>query len=169
MKNKSEVSQIFQNFNAMIQTQFNTKIQVLKIDNAKEYFKDSLSLYLLHYGILYISSGVDTPQQNEVAKCKNRHLLEVAHCLLFLSYVPNFFWGEVVLTVAYLINRMPSRVLGFHCPTKVLLNFFHTPRLFQQIYHKKYLVAQHMSMFTLNTGPKLIPDLSSVYFSLFST
>ena len=53
----------------------------------------------------------------------------MARCLLFSSHVPNFFWGEVVLTVAYLINRMPSRVLGFHCPTKVLLNFFPHTRI----------------------------------------
>lgn len=129
MKNKSEVSQIFQNFNTMIQTQFNTKIQVLKTDNAKEYFKDSLSSYLLHQSILHISSCVDTPQQNGVAERKNRHLLEVARCLLFSSHVPNFFWGEAVLTAAYLINRMPSRVLGFHCPRKVLLNFFPHTRI----------------------------------------
>lgn len=39
MKEKTKVGQIFQNFNTMIQTQFQTKIQALKTDKAKEYLK----------------------------------------------------------------------------------------------------------------------------------
>ena len=70
MKEKSEVSQIFQNFNSMIQTQFQTKIEVLKTDNAKEYFKSILGSYLLSHGIVHVSSYVDTPQQNSVAERK---------------------------------------------------------------------------------------------------
>jgi hypothetical protein len=35
--------------------------------------------------------------------------------------VPKHFWGEAVLTAAFLINRMPSSVLQFHTPIKVLL------------------------------------------------
>ncbi|RVX07367.1 Retrovirus-related Pol polyprotein from transposon TNT 1-94 [Vitis vinifera] len=84
----------FQTFNLMVQNQFNSKIQVLKSDNAKEYFTSSLSTYLQNHGIIHISSCVDTPQQNGVAECKNRHLLEVARCLMFSSNVPNYFWGE---------------------------------------------------------------------------
>ena len=38
MKEKSEVGQIFQTFHKMIQNQFQTKIQVLKTDNGKEFF-----------------------------------------------------------------------------------------------------------------------------------
>ncbi|RVW60936.1 Retrovirus-related Pol polyprotein from transposon RE1 [Vitis vinifera] len=76
MKEKSEVGHIFQTFNLMVQNQFNSKIQVLKSDNAKEYFTSSLSTYLQNHGIIHISSCVDTPQQNGVAERKNRHLLE---------------------------------------------------------------------------------------------
>ena len=45
MKEKSEVGTLFQHFNSMIQTQFETKIQVLKTDNAKEYFNTVLAKY----------------------------------------------------------------------------------------------------------------------------
>ncbi|RVX08140.1 Retrovirus-related Pol polyprotein from transposon TNT 1-94 [Vitis vinifera] len=93
MKEKSEVGHIFQTFNLMVQNQFNSKIQVLKLDNAKEYFTSSLSTYLQNHDIIHISSCVDTPQQNGVAERKNRHLLEVARCLMFSSNVPNYFWG----------------------------------------------------------------------------
>lgn len=47
MKEKAEVGQTIKNFNTMIQTQFQTKIQALKTDNAKEYFEYVLGDYLL--------------------------------------------------------------------------------------------------------------------------
>lgn len=55
-----------------------TKIQVLKTDNAKEYFRNSLGAYLMSQGIAHVSSCVDPPRQKGVAERKNRHLLEVA-------------------------------------------------------------------------------------------
>ena len=124
MKEKSEMGQIFLDFNAMIQTQFQTKIQVLKTDNAKEFYHSVLSDYLLKQGIVHLSSCVDTPQQNEIAERKNRHLLEVARSIMFATHVPKHFWGEAVLTAAYLINRMPSRVLKFLTPCQTVLQSF---------------------------------------------
>ena len=61
MKSKSEVSEIFKNFHSMIQTQFLTKIQILKTDNAKDFFNSILDPYLTQQGILHLSSCVDTP------------------------------------------------------------------------------------------------------------
>ena len=91
MKEKTEVGQIFQNFNSMIQTQFQTKIWVLKTDNAKEYFTTILGDFLLSQGIVHVSSCIDTRQQNGVAKRKNRRLLEVARSLMFSTNVPKYF------------------------------------------------------------------------------
>ena len=94
MKEKSEAGQIFKNFNTMIQTQFQTKIQLLKIDNRKEYFASILGDYLLSQGIVHQNSCVDTLQKNKVAKRKNRHLVEVARSLSFTTHVPKFFLGK---------------------------------------------------------------------------
>jgi len=109
-------SKIFQNFNSMIQTQFQTKIQLLKTDNAKEYFNSVLGTYYLSQDIIHISSCVDTSQQNRVAQRKNTHLLEVALFLMFSINVPKHFWREVVFNVVYLINIMPFRINSFHTP-----------------------------------------------------
>ena len=44
----------------MIKTQFQTQIQVLQIDNGKEYFNSILRNYLLTNGIIHQSSCFDT-------------------------------------------------------------------------------------------------------------
>ena len=91
MKEKSEANQIFKTFNTMIQTQFQAKIQILKSDNAKEYFNSILNDYLLSHGIVHQSSYVNTPQENGIAERKNWQLLDVARSLMFSTHVPKFF------------------------------------------------------------------------------
>lgn len=61
----------------MIQTQFNTSIQILRIDNGREYFSETLGHFLQEKGIIHHSSCVDTPKQNGLVESKNRNLLEV--------------------------------------------------------------------------------------------
>eukprot|EP00261_Vitis_vinifera_P034034 XP_019075277.1 PREDICTED: uncharacterized protein LOC100267868 isoform X5 [Vitis vinifera] len=94
LTDKTEVRSVFLNFHSMIQTQFQTKIQILRTDNGTEYFNHSLSTYLEENGIIHQSSCVNTPQQNGVAERKNRHILEVARALLFTSHMPSQFWGD---------------------------------------------------------------------------
>ncbi|KAL6328004.1 hypothetical protein AAG906_031348 [Vitis piasezkii] len=89
--------------------------------------------FLAQEGIVHLSSCVDTPQQNGIAERKNRHLLEVARSLMFSMNVPKLFWGQAVLTAAYLINRMPSRVLKFQTPCQILLKSFPTTRLISTV------------------------------------
>ena len=91
MKDKTEAKDIFKNFHNMIKTQFQTQIQILRSDNGTEYFNSVLGSYLRENGIIHQSSCRDTLQQNGIAECKNRHLLEVARSLLFNSNVPKKF------------------------------------------------------------------------------
>ncbi|GMI79954.1 hypothetical protein HRI_001664700 [Hibiscus trionum] len=124
LKEKSEVSQVFEQFYSMVETQFETKIQIFKSDNGGEFFTKSLGEFFIDKGIVHISSCVDTPQQNGIAERKNRHLLEVTRALMLSNNVPHYLWGEALLTSTYLINRMPSKVLNFQTPRDVFLSFF---------------------------------------------
>lgn len=56
MKNKSEPIQIFKNFHTMIQNQFQTTIQIVKTDNASEFFNQSLNSFFQSHGIVQQSS-----------------------------------------------------------------------------------------------------------------
>lgn len=69
---------------------------------------------------MHQTSYVNTPQQNGAAERKNRDLLEKTQAIMIQMNVPKSFWSYEVLTAAYLINRLPSRVLDFKFPLEVL-------------------------------------------------
>ncbi|XP_074578534.1 uncharacterized protein LOC141835014 [Curcuma longa] len=50
-----------------------------------------------------------TPQQNGVAERKNRTLKEMMNALLLSSGLPEYMWGEAVLTANYLLNKVPRK------------------------------------------------------------
>ncbi|GJS16619.1 putative ribonuclease H-like domain-containing protein [Tanacetum coccineum] len=58
-------------------------------------------------GIKREYSNARTPQQNGVAKRKNRTFIEAARTMLADSFLPNTFWAEAVSTACY----VPYRVL----------------------------------------------------------
>ena len=55
----------------------------------------------------------------------NRHILETVRTLLLAALAPPKFWCDAVQTAVYLINCLPSFVLGQTTPFGVLLG--HTP------------------------------------------
>ena len=51
---------------------------------------------------------------------ENRHVLETARALLIGAHVPSRYWADAVTTFVHLLNRMPSKVLGFQTPLQTL-------------------------------------------------
>ncbi|XP_019225056.1 PREDICTED: uncharacterized protein LOC109206664 [Nicotiana attenuata] len=95
-------------------------LRILRSDNAKEYVSELFRSYTRQHGILHQSACVDTPSQNGVAERKNRHLLDTTRALLFQIKFPKQFWADAVSTTYFLINRMPSSVLGGDMPYSFL-------------------------------------------------
>jgi len=99
------------------------------------------------HGILHQTSCAYTPQQNGVVERKNRHIVETTHTLLIHSGVPQWFWGDVILSACYLINRMSSLVLNNKIPYSIL--FPHEPL------HPLSFKVFRSSCFVHNFGPGL--------------
>ena len=117
-----------------IKNQFGQVIKILRSDNAKEYFSSTFSNILSSHGILHQSTCPHTPQQNGITKRKNKYLVEIARTILLRANVPVHHWGDAILIVGFLINRMPSSSLNHKVPFLILFPYnplFHSsPRVF---------------------------------------
>ena len=122
---KSNAFPILKSFIFFIQTQFQTTVKTVRSDNGMEFSDNSATAFYASLGILHQTSCVGTPQQNGVVERKHKHLLETARALSFQSKVPVQFWGDSLLTATYLINRMPSSLLGHKTPYELL--YGHSP------------------------------------------
>jgi hypothetical protein len=122
MNYKIEVSTLILCFFKMVEKQFQTHIQKIQPDNTREFFNSHINNFFKDLRVLQQSSCAYTPQQNGVVERKHRHLLNVARALHFQSNLPLNFWGDFVLTAAYLINRLPTNVLKGHTPHEILFN-----------------------------------------------
>lgn len=81
MNTKIEVNYLIPHFFSMVKTQFKTKIQQLRSDNAHDFFNKSNYQYFSNLGVIHQSSCVHTPQQNGVVERKHRHILNTTHAL----------------------------------------------------------------------------------------
>ncbi|GJZ62910.1 zinc finger, CCHC-type containing protein [Tanacetum coccineum] len=59
--------------------------------------------------IIHETTAPYTPQQNGVAKRKNRALKEIVNSMLSYSGLSEGFWGEAMLTACYLLNMVSNK------------------------------------------------------------
>ncbi|KAJ4758369.1 Retroelement pol polyprotein-like [Rhynchospora pubera] len=120
MAEKSETCHLLKSFCKMAQTQFGKFVKFVRSDNGLEFKSRQMNQFYMECGILHQTSCVFTPQQNGRVERKHRHILNVARALRFQSGLPLEFWGECVLTAAYLINRTPTPLLENKTPYEML-------------------------------------------------
>ncbi|KAL8116037.1 hypothetical protein AgCh_022503 [Apium graveolens] len=122
LPDKTSVFAILKEFVALVKNQFETTIKTFQTDNGTEFFNTSVNNFLQNLGIIHQASCAYTPQQNGLVERKHRHLLDCARTLRFHANLPITFWGDCVLTAAYLINRTPTKVLQGKSPFQVFFN-----------------------------------------------
>ncbi|GJY81077.1 putative RNA-directed DNA polymerase, partial [Tanacetum coccineum] len=116
LKTKDEVTFFIKSFVELIYTQFNKRIKVFRSDNGTEFVNNIFGIFFKEKGIIHQTSCAHTPQQNGIAERKHRHLLNVARGLMFQGGIPLNMWSECILTVVYLINRLPFSILSGASP-----------------------------------------------------
>ena len=151
LKSKSDVSMAFQKFHKMVSLQYNMKIQVVRSDNGSEYVNTELLFFFDMHGIVHQTTCPYTPQQNGVAEWKNRHLLEMVRASLLEACLPLYYWGDALMSAAYLINRLPSRTLEFQTPFQTLMSLLSCPCQ-SLTFLFEFLVARLLSTCTLHKG-----------------
>ena len=108
LKKRSEVYQVFLNFQQLVERKFGRKIITMQTDWGAEYEK--LNAFIQTHGISHHVSIPHAHQQNGSAERKHRHIVEVGLALLANASMPLKYWDEAFLTATFLINLLPSKV-----------------------------------------------------------
>ncbi|GJX25995.1 putative ribonuclease H-like domain-containing protein [Tanacetum coccineum] len=103
---KDETPEILKNFITGIENQTDHKVKTIRCDNGTEFKNRIMNEFYEMKGIRREFSVARTPQQNGVAKRKNRTLIEAARTMLADSKLPTTFWAEAVNTACYVQNRV---------------------------------------------------------------
>ncbi|GJW69658.1 ribonuclease H-like domain-containing protein [Tanacetum coccineum] len=103
---KDETSEILKTFITGIENLIDLRVKVIRCDNGTEFKNRVMNQFCEMKGIKREFSVARTPQQNRVAKRKNRTLIEAARTMLADSKLPTTFWAKAVNTACYVQNRV---------------------------------------------------------------
>ena len=106
LKNKSDVTSIFEQFKSLVECYFFIKIQIVYTDGSGE--ATTLSHFRTRVGIRHLNSPPDSPKHTGIAERKYHHIVEIA--LTLHASLPLKYWSLAFQATVYLINRMPSLV-----------------------------------------------------------
>ncbi|KAM0877932.1 hypothetical protein ACQ4PT_035216 [Festuca glaucescens] len=110
LKKRSDVYQVFLDFQQYVERQFNSKIITMQTDWGGEYEK--LNGFFQRVGIAHHVSYPHAHQQNGSAERKHRHIVEVGLALLANASMPLKFWDDAFITATFLINLLPTKVIA---------------------------------------------------------
>jgi transposase InsO family protein len=105
LQDKGETQKVLKKFLKKTQNEFNVKVKRIISNNVAE-FKNTQVEYLDEEGIKHEFLASYTPQQNGVAKRKNRTLIGMVRTILDKYKTFNRFWVEAVNTPCHAINRL---------------------------------------------------------------
>ncbi|GKB38990.1 putative ribonuclease H-like domain-containing protein [Tanacetum coccineum] len=102
---KDETSGILKSFITEIENLVDKKVKIIRCDNETKFKNRVMSEFSEKKGIKREFSVARNPQQNGVAKRRNRTLIEAVRTMLADSKLPTTFWAEAVNTACYVQNR----------------------------------------------------------------
>ena len=66
-----------------------------------------------------------TPQQNGIAKRKNKTIMEMARSMMKVEDLPNEYWVEGVACAVYILNCSPTKSVKYKVPQEAWSNKKH--------------------------------------------
>ena len=106
----------FTELKALIENASGQKIKILRSDNGREYVSNDLLHIYSKIGIQIQHSVPYTPQQNGVAKRKNRSLKEMTSCMLESKKLAANLWAEAMHASEYIQNRVSHSSMKWNTP-----------------------------------------------------
>ena len=104
LRQKSNVFETFKKWRSLVENEMGKKLKCIRFDNGDQYCSKNLEDDCSSNGIHRHKMVPRTPQENGVAECMNRTIMERARTMRLHVELPLKMWVEVVNTGVYLIN-----------------------------------------------------------------
>ena len=88
-----------------MENQSGHRIKILRNERGGECVSNEFLNFCKIHGIQKKFTARYTPQQNGIAKRKNRTIMEMACNMLAANHFSNEYWGEAVANVVYIMNQ----------------------------------------------------------------
>nr|GFA58079.1 hypothetical protein [Tanacetum cinerariifolium] len=160
LANKDETSPILETFITCLENQLSLKVKVIKSDNGTEFKNNDLNQFCRMKGIKREFSVPRTPQQNGIAKRKNRTLIEATRTMLADSPLPIPFWAEAVNTACKFDGKDDEGFLvGYSVSSKDFKVFNSRTRIIQETLHVNFLENKPN---VVGSGPTWLFDIDTL-------
>eukprot|EP01018_Ginkgo_biloba_P027384 Gb_35302 [translate_table: standard] len=106
----------------MVEKQSGHHIKILRTNRGGEYISEEFLRFCKDNGIKKQFTTRYTPQQNGIAKRKNRTIQEMARSMIKAKGLSNEYWAEAVGTAIYLLNRSPTKSVRDKSPQEAWSN-----------------------------------------------
>jgi hypothetical protein len=116
LKTKDQASEAFAKFKAEAKNSLGYKVKCVRSDRGGEFLAAAFKNICEEAGIRRQLIAPYTPQHNGVVKRRNITVMEMARSLLKSMNVPGMFWGEAVRHSVHLLNRLPTKTMGYRTP-----------------------------------------------------
>lgn len=120
LQRKSEALDCLNAFKQLQEKQVGLPLNALHTNKGGEFTSKEFVDYCEEHGIHQQLTAPYSPQQNVVAKRKNRMVIEMARTMLHEMKLPISLWAEAVASVIYLLNRSPTSALKHQTPYEAL-------------------------------------------------
>jgi len=104
-----EALDVLKRFVVEVQTQLDRRVKTLRTNYGHEYLSHIFKEFCEEKDIRRQLKIPNTPQQNGMAERRNRTLLGKIRSMMAHANLAISFWGDALLTAAFIINHVPSK------------------------------------------------------------
>ena len=121
IKHKGDAFDVITKFFNLINTQFNTKIKALKLDNAKEFKSNKWTIFCNNHGTICEYTSPYSASQNGIAEILNKYVIERLITICQFNNIPLFLWPILIQSIIHIKNRTYNPVIN-KTPYEALAN-----------------------------------------------
>ena len=105
LKDKSKAFQKFKWYLARVEKEIRKKLKCLRSNKGGEFISNEFNEFFIERGIKRQLLAPSTPQQNEIAKRRNRSIMDCVRTLMIEKKIAIKYWKEAIRTVVHTLNQ----------------------------------------------------------------